>query len=223
MPDRFHLVLRLLHWTMALLILAMLFIGVGMVSSAGPLYSTLLALHRPIGIAILLLAVVRIAVRRRTAVPPLPDALPSAQAKAARASHWLLYGGMLGVPLIGWAMLSAGGYPVTLMPDLSLPPILPQSGKAFGLLRNAHGIAAILFFALILGHLTMALIHGVIRRDRVLATMSFGLPSPRRQDQPAEPVGAELLRGALDSQAEPLVIHDGQRPDDDQKSNVGSG
>src|SRR3546814_14295542 len=56
MPHRFPLALRLLHWTMALLIIAMLFIGAGMVSTAGPAYASLIALHRPLGIAILLLA-----------------------------------------------------------------------------------------------------------------------------------------------------------------------
>jgi len=222
MPDRFHLALRVLHWTMALLILAMLFIGVGMVSSAGPRYSTLLALHRPIGIAILLLAVIRIVVRRRTAVPPLPGALPPAQAKAARASHWLLYGGMLVVPLIGWAMLSAGGYPIALMPDLSLPPILPQNGKAFGLLRDAHGIAAMLFFALILGHLTMALIHGFIRRDEVLQSMGFDLPFSRLQDQPAGLVRAASLRETPDNEGELLTTQEGGLPSDNQASDVAS-
>lgn len=173
MPNRFHPAIRLLHWTMALLILAMLFIGVAMVSTAEPAYASLIALHRPIGIAILLLAAIRLAIRLRTGAPLLPADLPPMQQRAARGVHVLLYLAMIGLPLIGWAMLSAGGYPVRLTSTLILPPILPQDALAYGLLRQAHGLIAFAFFALILGHLTVALVHGFIRRDGVLETMSF--------------------------------------------------
>ncbi|OHD06525.1 cytochrome b [Sphingopyxis sp. RIFCSPHIGHO2_12_FULL_65_19] len=174
LPDRFALAIRLLHWTTAALIIAMLFIGVAMVSTAGPAYSALLALHRPLGIAILLLACIRLAIRFGTRAPPLPGDLPRAQARVARASHILLYLAMIGLPLIGWAMLSAGSYPVRLGAGLVLPPILPPGALAFGLLRELHALAAFALFALILGHLTAALVHGFVRRDGVLATMGFG-------------------------------------------------
>ncbi len=187
MPSRFPLALRLLHWTMAVLVLAMLFIGVGMVSTAGPAYPALLALHRPIGIAILALACIRLAIRLTTKAPPLPADLPRAQVLAAKGSHVLLYLALLGMPLIGWAMLSAGGYPVRIAPGLVLPPIIPQDGLAFGLLRQAHGAIAFLFFALILGHLTVALVHGFVRRDGVLAAMGFGRSSTHEEGKRHRP------------------------------------
>jgi cytochrome b561 len=174
LPARFALAIRLLHWTMAALIIAMLFIGIAMVSTAGPAYSALLALHRPLGIAILLLGCIRLAIRIGTRAPPLPDDLPRAQARAARVSHILLYLAMIGLPLIGWAMLSAGSYPVRLGAGWVLPPILPPCARAFGLLRELHALVAFAFFALILVHLTAGLVHGFVRRDGVLATMGFG-------------------------------------------------
>lgn len=192
MPGRFPLAIRLLHWTMALLILAMLFIGAAMVSTAGPAYASLIALHRPLGIAILLLAALRLVIRLATGAPPLPADLPRVQQRAARGAHILLYLAMIGLPLIGWAMLSAGGYPVRLTAGLVLPPIVPQNALAFGLLRQAHGLIAFAFFALILGHLTIALIHGFVRRDGVLETMGFArapaldpeLPEPEDAGEP---------------------------------------
>ncbi len=63
----------LLHWTMALLILTMLFVGVGMVATVSHAHNTLIAIHRPLGIAILLLVMLRIGVRFRRGSPPLPD------------------------------------------------------------------------------------------------------------------------------------------------------
>ena len=139
----FTLAARALHWSMAVLILAMLFIGVGMVASVSERHEWLLHIHKPLGIAILLLAVVRLAVRLRHPPPPLPADLPALQKLAALASHWLLYFLMLAMPLIGWAMLSAGGYPVMLGASLQLPPIFPASPVAFALLRHLHGWFAI--------------------------------------------------------------------------------
>jgi len=165
---------RVLHWLMAVLILAMLFIGVGMVATVSERHEWLLRIHKPLGIAILLLAVVRLAVRLRHPPPPLPVDLPMLQKLAAHASHWLLYALMIAMPLVGWAMLSAGGYPVMLGASLRLPAILPASATAFAILRHLHGWLALLLLLTFLAHLSAALYHGLIRRDGVLASMVGG-------------------------------------------------
>jgi hypothetical protein len=71
---------RTLHWLLAAIVLAMLFIGIGMVSTLQPKFLTLTAIHRPLGIAILLLAIFRLAVRLRRGAPSLPADLPRWQA-----------------------------------------------------------------------------------------------------------------------------------------------
>jgi cytochrome b561 len=163
---------RLLHWLMALLIVAMLFIGVGMVASVSERHTWLVGIHKPLGIAILLLAIVRLAVRLRRPPPPLPADLPAPQKLAAHASHWLLYALMIALPLIGWAMLSAGGYPVMLSSSLRLPPIWPFAPVAFAILRHLHTWLALLLVLTFLAHLAAALYHGLIRRDGVLSSMT---------------------------------------------------
>jgi cytochrome b561 len=167
----FALPARVLHWLMAAMILAMLFIGVGMVASVSERHAWLLRIHKPLGIAILLLAVVRLAVRLRYPPPPLPADLPVLQKLAAHASHWLLYALMIAMPLVGWAMLSAGGYPVMLSDAMHLPPIFPTSPTAFAILRHLHTWLAMLLFLTFLAHMAAALYHGLIRRDGVLASM----------------------------------------------------
>ena len=174
----FSLPARILHWLMAAMILAMLFVGVGMVASVSERHEWLLRIHKPLGIAILLLAVVRLAVRLRHPPPPLPADLPMLQKLAAHASHWLLYALMIAMPLVGWAMLSAGGYPVMLDASLRLPAILPASATAFAVLRHLHGWLALLLFLTFLAHLGAALYHGLIRRDGVLASMVGGSRKP---------------------------------------------
>ena len=174
----FSLPARVLHWLMAILILAMLFIGIGMVATVSERHEWLLRIHKPLGIAILLLAVVRLAVRLRHPPPPLPADLPALQKLAAHASHWLLYALMIAMPLVGWAMLSAGGYPVMLGDSLRLPAIFPADATAFAILRHLHAWLALLLLLTFLAHLGAALYHGLIRRDGVLASMVGGRRAP---------------------------------------------
>jgi cytochrome b561 len=163
---------RLLHWLMAVLIVTMLFVGAGMVTSVSERHQSLIALHKPLGIAILILVLIRIVVRLRNGAPPLPASVPGPQRFVAHLSHLLLYALMLAMPLIGWAMVSAGGYPVTLYGPIHLPPIAPANAWWFARLHFAHTYLAYLLFLTVLLHLGAALFHGLIRRDGVLSSMA---------------------------------------------------
>ncbi|KVP09156.1 cytochrome B [Burkholderia ubonensis] len=171
MKSVFSLPARVLHWVMAAMILSMLFIGVGMVSSVSERHAVLVAVHKPLGIAILVLACVRVVVRLSFRPPGLPEDMPGWQKVAALGSHLALYALMIAMPLIGWAMLSAGGYPVTLGGGVQLPAIVAADPVAFAWLRIAHRWVAYLFFATFLLHFAAALYHGLVRRDGVLRAM----------------------------------------------------
>jgi cytochrome b561 len=171
-PTSLSWLQQVLHWLMALLVLSMLFIGVTMVSTVRPRFLTLLSIHKPLGIAILVLALLRLGVRLRRGVPPLPAELPSIHVVAAKLSHLVLYVLLVAMPLIGWAMLSAGGYPIMFFGSLHLPAILPQDDRLYALLRTAHTLLAYAFFATILLHVAGALFHALIRRDGVFAAMT---------------------------------------------------
>jgi cytochrome b561 len=172
--DTFHPFARVLHWLMALMILSMLFIGAGMVSTLAEKHATLLAIHKPLGMAIFVLALIRLGFRLVHRPPPLPVDMPEWQKLAAKGSHWVLYALMILMPLIGWGMLSAGKYPVTMGGGFVLPPILPQDPALFAWLREAHRYLAWLFFLTFLAHMGAALMHGLIRRDGVLKSMTTG-------------------------------------------------
>ena len=167
-PRRFTPIQRALHWSMAAAILAMLFIGVGMVSTIRPDYLSLVSVHKPLGIAILVLALVRIAVRLRAGTPGLPRDLPVPMKLAAQLS---LYALMIAMPLIGWGMLSAAAYPVQVL-GVTLPAILPQNDGLHAALWNAHRTLAFAFFALILAHVSAGLFHALVRRDGVFEAMA---------------------------------------------------
>lgn len=169
--QRFAPIQRLLHWFMAICIIAMFFIGVGMVSTIMPKYLPLISIHKSLGASILILALIRMAVRLHYGAPPLPADLPEPMKLAAHLSHYALYGLMIVMPLLGWAMLSAAAYPVVLYGGIQLPPLLPQSDRLHTALWNAHYYLAFAFFALVLMHVAAALFHALIRHDGVFQTM----------------------------------------------------
>src|SRR3954469_23848824 len=93
LPSRYSPAQKWLHWSMAVLILGMIAIGLTMTNLGdGPLKDRLYELHKSIGLTVLALALVRIAVRRRRGAPPLEPGVPAWQRFAAHASHYALYG-----------------------------------------------------------------------------------------------------------------------------------
>ncbi|MFB5745884.1 cytochrome b [Cedecea sp. P7760] len=168
----FHPLLRVVHWAMALMIMAMLFIGVGMVSTVSGLHAFLYSLHKPLGVAILLLVILRVYLRLRYKTPSLPAHLPAFQVVAAHLSHWLLYLLMAAQPLVGWAMLSAAGYPVTLGAGITLPALVAKNIELYALLRPLHTGLALLLFVTVILHLTAALFHALLLRDGVFSSMT---------------------------------------------------
>jgi len=109
-PKQFAVLSRILHWLMAAMLLAMLFIGVAMVASLGN-YHRLVAIHRPLGILILILAAIRFVNRMLTTLPPFLPTMSERERFLASVSERLLYALMFALPLVGWGMLSAGQYP----------------------------------------------------------------------------------------------------------------
>src|SRR5437588_13109806 len=175
---------RLLHWTMAAMVLTMLGIGVAMVASLAD-YHVLVSIHRPLGIAILILVVVRFVNRQLTSLPPFPATMSRAERLAATASELTMYGLMFVLPLVGWGMLSAARYPIVLFGTVHLPFILPHDVMLYAVLRKAHTILAYLFFLTFLAHFGAVLFHTLIVRDGILKRMVPWTVRPQ-QAAPAE-------------------------------------
>jgi cytochrome b561 len=161
---------RLLHWTMAAMVLTMLSIGVGMVVSLAH-YHVLVSIHRPLGIAILILVVVRFVNRLLNPPPPFPPTMPRTERLAATASEFTMYGLMFVLPLVGWGMLSAARYPIVLYGSLHLPSILPHDAMLYAVLRKVHTILAYFFFLTFIAHFGAILFHTLIVRDGILNRM----------------------------------------------------
>lgn len=135
-------------------------------------YHVLVSIHRPLGIAILILVVVRFVNRLLKPPPPFPATMSRAERLAATVSEFTMYGLMFVLPLVGWGMLSAAHYPILLFGFVHLPFILPQDAMLYSVLRRVHTILAYLFFLTFIAHLGAILFHTLIVRDGILKRMA---------------------------------------------------
>ncbi|MEV0948516.1 cytochrome b/b6 domain-containing protein [Rhodococcus sp. NPDC049939] len=182
--PQFALPSRLLHWAMAVMVITQLFIGVTMVASLAN-YNLLLAIHRPLGIAILIFVVVRIGNRLLHKPPPFLSTMRPWERRVATRSEQLLYVLLVVQPLAGWAMLSSAGIPIVLFGRLHLPAIAPHNTSLYPVFWYTHLIVAYLLFATFTAHMCAVLFHTLVIRDRILDRMAIW-PIPGSKPPPKQ-------------------------------------
>ena len=172
-PARYHGALVALHWLLALLLIAALAIGtfaLKTVPNSSPDKIDALRGHMIAGGLILLLTLVRLAVRRKTAHPAPASTGYALLDRLAPATHWALYGLVLLMAGSGVAMSVLAGLPGIVFGGVGSLPVnfdaLPP--------RAVHGIVAKLLMLAIALHIAAALYHQFVRRDGLLARMGFG-------------------------------------------------
>lgn len=173
--QRYGLVAVLLHWGMALVLAALAGMGLYMVSLPDAGYDrvkiTLILVHKALGMVALALVLVRIAWRSMNPIPALATGLPAWQQVMARVVHLCFYALMVLLPLTGWVMSSAGGYPVPVFDWFSLPPLGRLDPRLFDALIVLHRWLADALFGLAALHAGAALDHHLRRRDDTLLRM----------------------------------------------------
>jgi len=168
---QFTALMRLFHWLTAALVLTILGIGVAMVASLAD-YHRLVSIHRPLGILILIVVVIRFVNRHYSTLPPFPATMSPRERSVASASELCLYALLVFQPLVGWGMLSAAGYPITLYGSIHLFPILPHNVMLYAVLRGAHTVLAYLLFLTFLAHFGAVLFHTWVLRDGTFRRMA---------------------------------------------------
>ncbi|HTX35476.1 MAG TPA: cytochrome b/b6 domain-containing protein [Bryobacteraceae bacterium] len=168
---QFPVLMRVFHWLTAAMVLTMLGIGLAMVASLAD-YHRLVSIHRPLGILILIVVVIRFINRRFSTLPPFPATMSPQERSVASASELLLYALLVVQPLVGWGMLSAARYPIMLYGSLHLFPILPHSVMLYAVLRTAHTVLAYLLFLTFLAHFGAVLFHTWVVRDGTFSRMA---------------------------------------------------
>ncbi|PYZ99662.1 cytochrome b [Gammaproteobacteria bacterium 2W06] len=185
--PRYHVIQRVLHWAVAVLVLAMIGVGIvlgtlgfeGAVDAFGfEVTNTLYILHKTGGVLVLGLMVARVMARLRYGKPHY--AIPLEHRWQKLTSEWvqaMLYLGLIAMPVLGWAANAAGGYPINFF-HWVLPPLMAENDALSVILFRWHAIVGWTLLGLVSVHIAGALYHWFIRKDGVMTRMSM-LPSPR--------------------------------------------
>ena len=171
--DRWGGVSQLLHWTIAVLILAIGAIGLVMGElPRSPRYFWVYTAHKSLGLTVLALVLVRIAWRLHTGAPRPVAGTPRWQAKLAAAVHVALYALVLAMPLSGWLYDSASGLrPFRWFGLAEVPKLSPPDESLADAMHGAHELLFWVLLALVAAHAAAALYHHFFRRDATLARM----------------------------------------------------
>ncbi len=185
--QKYTRVAVLLHWSIALLILGNVALGLtaallpdGTLSDEGIRF--VIDTHKSIGITVLGLAILRVLWRLTHRPPPLPAEFPAWERAAAHAAHIALYVLIFAMPLTGWlhdsAWVAAASHPMYLFGLFQWPRIgfimnldpatKNQLHEQFGALHTACSYALYGVLAL---HIAGALKHQWIDRHSVLRRM----------------------------------------------------
>src|SRR5258706_3591855 len=174
-PTRHPLLVIAMHWgTMLALMIAVAVMFVRDAIENDTARQVLLQVHRQLGLLLLLAVVWRIAVRiRKNLADDAPD-MASLLRWSAKATHVLLYGLLLALPLVGWALTSAHGIWLSFFGIFRLPMLVAADSEFADTLSDYHIWLAWGLLAFVIPHAAAALWHHFVRRDTVLTAMLPG-------------------------------------------------
>jgi len=169
--SRFGIIAILLHWTMAILIIGLLILGLYMTNMPVSAHKLkYYGWHKEFGILVLMLVVVRLTWRLTNTLPTLAS-IPPLEQFAARAAHWTFYFFMFAMPITGWLLTSAAGLPVSFFGWFVLPNLIAANKETLEIMSEIHewlGYGLIGTFCL---HTLAALKHHFVNKDEILKRM----------------------------------------------------
>ncbi|MEO7478953.1 MAG: cytochrome b [Lysobacteraceae bacterium] len=177
-PARWNRFAQLLHWLIALLIVGLATVGLLMVNMSASMDKLkVFALHKSIGITVLMLVGLRLVWRLATRHPPeMPG--PAWQRWSARGVHGALYVLMFVMPLSGWLYNSAANSPLQWFGLFNLPAIWAADPVVKHWAVRVHEYGFWTLAILVIIHAGAALKHHYFDRDETLRRMLPGIPLP---------------------------------------------
>ncbi|NBN63147.1 cytochrome b [Microvirga tunisiensis] len=164
--ERHAASLRLLHWLVAVLVLATWPLGLMIQYTHADVKLDFYILHESLGFLVIWLMLLRVGNRLFVRSPAV--AAPALERRAATLVHGLLYLLLIIMPVSGFLATNAHGFPLKLF---GLVPVWSPIGKSPDIawtLSAIHAWSAWILLGLLALHLAAALFHHLIRRDTTL-------------------------------------------------------
>ena len=203
-PNRHPMLLMVLHWgSMLALIIAVAVMFVRDAIEDDSYRLVLLQIHRQLGLLLLVAVVWRVVARLRRGLADHAPDMAFLLRWSAKAMHVFLYGVLLALPLVGWALTSAHGVWLSFLGVVRLPMLVTADSEFADTLSDYHIWLAWCLLALVAAHAAAALWHHFGRRDTVLTAMLPGKPRAkvfvdRRRPQRSGPLDSPQS-GALNT------------------------
>lgn len=174
--ERYNKVAVLLHWTIALLIIGMIALGLTMGDYSIKYKFLAYNLHKSFGLTVLVLSLFRLFWRFTHKPPAFPDSMKAWEKTGAHLGHLVLYFLMIAMPLSGWIMVSADAkYPTVFFSLFEVPqfplPAAYDTNVTHEQFEWLHYWLAISAIVLVIGHTLAALKHHFVNHDTVLRRM----------------------------------------------------
>jgi len=143
--------LRWIHWATAILFILAMLIGFycGQQQPGTSPRRELLEVHKSLGVTLLLLAILRLAVRATTTAPAEPSFIGRWVRLAARLNHGALYFVLFAMPVTGYLFSSAGGYSLKYFWTFSWPRLVVNNPAIAHIGQTSHDLLAYLVYAVV--------------------------------------------------------------------------
>lgn len=164
---------RVLHFSVAFLVFCLFVLGyymVGVDDVEGII--TLYEVHKALGILVLGSVFLRLCVRVWCGMPTIIMEHATWEKCLSRFVRWVLYILMAGLPMSGWLMTNAAGFPVSFFGMFELPLILEEDKGVLSVAQVVHKYLAFGLLIVVALHIVGALKHHFVDQDETLKRMT---------------------------------------------------
>ena len=159
---------RIFHWTSALLLIVTWAMILLHDNSDG---NQFINLHKAFGVSLLLWTIARLINRLLTKTPP-PVPMPKMQVIVGHLTHFVLYGLLIAMPVVGLLMSVYGGRAVSMFGLFEIPVFVTPDRSLARLFNDIHvDIIWPMIIIFTLMHIGAALYHQFIKKDGLIARM----------------------------------------------------
>ena len=170
--DRYGSISMALHWAMLLLIASVCACIElrGIFPKGSDPRLAMSTWHFMLGLSVLFLALLRLILNITSPTPRIIPDPPKWPKLSSKIMHITLYALMIGLPILGWFLLSAKGKQIPFF-GLNLPALIDKNKDLAKTIQEIHETGGTLGYYLIGSHAAVALFHHYVMRDNTIKRM----------------------------------------------------